>query len=108
MTGYPSEPRIYFDHNASAPLRDEAREAMIAALEAGVQGLRLSPGNIREETKIKQVAVAAKERGIPIRIGVNAGSLGKDLQRKYGEPTAEALVNSWPMITSRCGAWWYA
>lgn len=66
----------------------------LAALEAGVQGLRLNPGNIRKEEQIKTVARAAKERGVPIRIGVNAGSLDKDLLEKYGSPVPEALVES--------------
>ncbi len=66
----------------------------LASLEAGVQGLRLNPGNIRDEKKIKEVAVAAKERGIPIRIGVNGGSLDKDLLAKYGTATPEAMVES--------------
>ena len=66
----------------------------LAAIEAGVQGLRLNPGNIRKEEHIKEVAVAAKERGIPIRVGVNAGSLDKDLLEKYGAPVPEALVES--------------
>ncbi len=66
----------------------------LAALEAGVQGLRLNPGNIRNEEHIKTVARAAKERGVPIRVGVNAGSLDKDLLAKHGSPTPAALVES--------------
>ncbi|HEX2057194.1 MAG TPA: flavodoxin-dependent (E)-4-hydroxy-3-methylbut-2-enyl-diphosphate synthase [Actinomycetota bacterium] len=66
----------------------------IMALEAGVHGLRLNPGNMRNPKHVEEVAVAAKERGIPIRIGVNAGSLDKRLVAKYGRPTAEALVES--------------
>lgn len=66
----------------------------LAALEAGVQGLRLNPGNIRDENHIKTVARAAMERGVPIRIGVNAGSLDKDLLARYGGPVPEALVAS--------------
>jgi (E)-4-hydroxy-3-methylbut-2-enyl-diphosphate synthase len=66
----------------------------LAALEAGVQGLRLNPGNIRKPEHIKAVAVAAGERGIPIRVGVNAGSLDKDLLEKHGGPIPEALVES--------------
>ncbi len=66
----------------------------LAALEAGVQGLRLNPGNIRNEDHIKTVARAAAERGVPIRVGVNAGSLDKDLLAKHGAPTPEALVES--------------
>jgi (E)-4-hydroxy-3-methylbut-2-enyl-diphosphate synthase len=66
----------------------------LAAIEAGVSALRLNPGNIRNESHIKTVATAAKESGIPIRIGVNAGSLDKDLLDKYGGPVPEALVES--------------
>jgi len=66
----------------------------LAAIEAGVQGLRLNPGNIRKEEHIKTVAREAKDRGIPIRIGVNAGSLAKELLEKYGSPRPEALVES--------------
>ena len=66
----------------------------LAALEAGVQGLRLNPGNIRNEQHIKTVAREAKERGVPIRVGVNAGSLDKDLLDQYGGPVPEALVAS--------------
>jgi (E)-4-hydroxy-3-methylbut-2-enyl-diphosphate synthase len=66
----------------------------LAALEAGVDGLRLNPGNIRKEEQIKAVAQEAKDRGVPIRVGVNAGSLDKDLLQKFGGPVPEALVAS--------------
>jgi (E)-4-hydroxy-3-methylbut-2-enyl-diphosphate synthase len=66
----------------------------LAAIEAGVQGLRLNPGNIRNEEQIKLVAKECLKAEIPIRIGVNAGSLDKDLLDKYGEATPEALVES--------------
>ncbi len=66
----------------------------LAALEAGVQGLRLNPGNIRNEDQIKTVAKEAKDRGVPIRVGVNAGSLDKDLLAKFGSAVPEALVKS--------------
>jgi (E)-4-hydroxy-3-methylbut-2-enyl-diphosphate synthase len=66
----------------------------LAAIEAGVSGLRLNPGNIRNEKHIKDVATAAKSAGIPIRIGVNAGSLDKDLLEAHGGPVPEALVAS--------------
>ncbi|MFT5693996.1 MAG: (E)-4-hydroxy-3-methylbut-2-enyl-diphosphate synthase [Oceanicoccus sp.] len=62
--------------------------------EFGVDCLRINPGNIGNNKKIRAVVDAAKDKNIPIRIGVNAGSLEKDLQRKYGEPTPEALVES--------------
>jgi (E)-4-hydroxy-3-methylbut-2-enyl-diphosphate synthase len=66
----------------------------LAAIEAGVQGLRLNPGNIRKEDQIKTVAREAKDRGLPIRVGVNAGSLDKDLLERHGSPVPEALVES--------------
>ena len=66
----------------------------LAAIEAGVQGLRLNPGNIRNEDQIKQIAKECLSANIPIRIGVNAGSLDKDLLEKFGEATPEALVES--------------
>src|SRR5436190_20541321 len=66
----------------------------LAALEAGVHCLRLNPGNIRKADQIKQVAEEAKARGVPIRIGVNAGSLDPDLYDKHGGATAEAMVES--------------
>lgn len=69
------------------------RLAMMA-LEAGVQGLRLNPGNIRDEGQIRTVVREAADRHVPIRIGVNAGSLDKRLVAKYGGPTPEALVES--------------
>ncbi len=67
----------------------------LAAMEAGVQGLRLNPGNIRKPAHIKAVAAEAKDRGIPIRIGVNGGSLDPALYDKYGgRVTPEAMVES--------------
>ncbi len=67
----------------------------LAALEAGVQGLRLNPGNIRKPEHIKAVASECKDRGIPIRIGVNGGSLDPELYEKYGgKVTPEAMVES--------------
>jgi (E)-4-hydroxy-3-methylbut-2-enyl-diphosphate synthase len=66
----------------------------LAALEAGVQGLRLNPGNIRRPEHIKAVAVEARDRDVPIRIGVNAGSLDPALYEKYGGATPEAMVES--------------
>jgi len=66
----------------------------LAALEAGVAGLRLNPGNIRKPEHIKAVALAAAERGVSIRVGVNAGSLDKDLLAKHGAPVPAALVES--------------
>ncbi|MHC9038231.1 flavodoxin-dependent (E)-4-hydroxy-3-methylbut-2-enyl-diphosphate synthase, partial [Cobetia marina] len=62
--------------------------------ELGVDCLRINPGNIGREDRVRAVVSAARDNGIPIRIGVNAGSLEKDLQKKYGEPTPAALVES--------------
>ncbi len=66
----------------------------LEAIREGADGLRINPGNIGAKWKIKEVVTAAKERGIPIRVGVNAGSLEKELLRKYGHPKPEALVES--------------
>ena len=66
----------------------------LEAIKQGVDGLRLNPGNIGAKWKVKEVVAAAKEKNIPIRIGVNAGSLEKELLQKYGHPTPEALVES--------------
>jgi (E)-4-hydroxy-3-methylbut-2-enyl-diphosphate synthase len=66
----------------------------MAALEAGIQGLRINPGNIKYHDKVRLIAREAKARGVPIRIGVNAGSLEKELLARYGAPTPEALVES--------------
>lgn len=74
---------IHFDYKIALKVADY-----------GVDCLRINPGNIGKEERIKAVIDAAKANSIPIRIGVNAGSLEKDLQKKYGEPTAEALVES--------------
>ena len=69
-------------------------EMALAALEAGVQGLRLNPGNLRKPEEIRLVAREAKDRGVPIRIGVNAGSLHPDIYERFGGATPEALVES--------------
>ncbi len=66
----------------------------LAAMEAGVHGLRLNPGNIRRPEHIKAVAAEARDRGLPIRIGVNGGSLDPALYEKYGGLTADAMVES--------------
>ncbi len=66
----------------------------LAALEAGVQGLRLNPGNIRKPEHIKAVAAECRDRSVPIRIGVNAGSLDPDLYERHGGATPEAMVES--------------
>jgi (E)-4-hydroxy-3-methylbut-2-enyl-diphosphate synthase len=66
----------------------------LIALEQGVDGLRLNPGNIGTRQIVQDVVNVAKERSVPIRIGVNAGSLEKDLLAKYGGPTADGMVES--------------
>ena len=74
---------IHFDHRLA-----------IRSAENGIAKLRINPGNIGGEAKVRELADCAKERGIPIRIGVNSGSVEKDLLAKYGGPTAECLVES--------------
>ena len=66
----------------------------IAAAEGGASKIRINPGNIGGEERVKAVVDVCKDRNIPIRIGVNGGSLEKRLLEKYGHPTAEALVES--------------
>ena len=66
----------------------------LEAIRQGVDGLRINPGNIGAQWKVAEVVAACKDRNVPIRIGVNAGSLGKKLLEKYGHPTPEALVES--------------
>ncbi len=66
----------------------------LKVLEGGIDGLRLNPGNIGEKWKVAEVVKSAAERSVPIRIGVNAGSLEKELLERYGHPTAEAMVES--------------
>lgn len=74
---------IHFDYRIAVRVAD-----------SGADCLRINPGNIGREDRVKTVIDCARDHGIPIRIGVNAGSLEKDLQKKYGEPTPEALVES--------------
>jgi (E)-4-hydroxy-3-methylbut-2-enyl-diphosphate synthase len=74
---------IHFDYKIALKVADY-----------GVDCLRINPGNIGNEERVKAVVEKARDKNIPIRIGVNAGSLEKDLQVKYGEPTPEALVES--------------
>lgn len=74
---------IHFDHKIA-----------LKVAEYGVDCLRINPGNIGKKDKIREVVDCARDKNLPIRIGINAGSLEKDLQKKYGEPTPEALVES--------------
>jgi len=76
-----------------ADIHFDYRLAM-TVLAGGIDGLRLNPGNIGERWKVAEVVKAASERQVPIRIGVNAGSLEKELLAKFGHPTAEAMVES--------------
>ncbi|BDG04074.1 flavodoxin-dependent (E)-4-hydroxy-3-methylbut-2-enyl-diphosphate synthase [Anaeromyxobacter oryzae] len=66
----------------------------LAALAAGIHGVRLNPGNIGSKERVREVVKAARERSVPVRIGVNAGSLEKDIVEKHGWPTAEGMVES--------------
>jgi len=83
QTGVPIITDIHFSYKMA-----------LAALDAGVHGLRLNPGNIGGRERVERVVKAAAERSISIRIGVNAGSLEKQLLEKYGEPCADAMVES--------------
>jgi (E)-4-hydroxy-3-methylbut-2-enyl-diphosphate synthase len=83
QTRLPVVADIHFDHRLA-----------LKALAAGVHGLRINPGNIGGRTKVGEVVAAARERQVPIRIGVNSGSLEKDLLAKHGGSTAGALVES--------------
>jgi (E)-4-hydroxy-3-methylbut-2-enyl-diphosphate synthase len=81
--GIPMIADIHFDYRLA-----------IKSIEAGADGIRINPGNIGDAEKIKAVVMAAEDRGVAIRIGVNAGSLEKDLLMKYEHPTAAAMVES--------------
>lgn len=81
--GIPLVADIHFDYKLA-----------LAAADAGISKLRINPGNIGDEDRIKAVAVRCREKNIPIRIGINGGSLEKGLLAKYGSPTAEALCES--------------
>ena len=86
---------IHFDHRLA-----------LACAEAGVHKIRINPGNIGGEENVRAVARACADKGIPIRIGVNSGSIEKSLLRKYGAPTAEAMVESAQShvdMLTRCG-----
>jgi len=83
LTIMPLVADIHFDHRLA-----------LAALKAGADKLRINPGNIGSVQKVREVVKAARDRNVPIRIGVNAGSLEKELLRKHGWPTAGALVES--------------
>lgn len=82
-TNIPIVSDIHFDYKLA-----------LEAVKQGVDGMRINPGNIGAKYRIKAVVDAVKERGVPIRIGVNSGSLEKDILKKHGSPTAEALAES--------------
>jgi (E)-4-hydroxy-3-methylbut-2-enyl-diphosphate synthase len=82
-TSVPLVADIHFDHRLA-----------LMAIEAGVDKLRINPGNIGSRSKVVEVVAAARDRGIPIRIGVNSGSIPKEYLNKHGGPTPEALVES--------------
>jgi len=82
-TSIPLVADIHFDYRIA-----------LKVLEYGVDCLRINPGNIGRDDRVKAVISSARDKGVPLRIGVNAGSLGKELLRKYGEPNAEAMVES--------------
>lgn len=83
QTNIPIVADIHFDYRLA-----------LESIKQGIDGLRLNPGNIGETARVQEVVRAAKERNIPIRIGVNAGSLEKSILDKYGYPTAEGMVES--------------
>jgi (E)-4-hydroxy-3-methylbut-2-enyl-diphosphate synthase len=74
---------VHFDHRLA-----------ILALEAGIHGLRINPGTIHQQSKLKEIIVKARERGIPIRIGINAGSLEERILKRFGHASPEAMVES--------------
>jgi len=82
MTSIPLVADIHFDYKIALLVADTA------------DCLRINPGNIGKENRVQQIIQAAKDNNVPIRVGVNAGSLEKDLQKKYGEPNSDALVES--------------
>ena len=93
------------DANAIADIKKEIKIPLVAdihfdyrlavaSIQSGADKIRLNPGNIGGEENVKTVATLAKERGVPIRIGVNGGSLEKELLKKYGSPCPEAIVES--------------
>lgn len=83
MSPIPVVADIHFDYKLA-----------LQVLEGGIDGLRLNPGNIGDKWKVAEIVASAVERKVPIRIGVNAGSLEKELLQRYGHPSAEAMVES--------------
>ncbi|WP_026476041.1 flavodoxin-dependent (E)-4-hydroxy-3-methylbut-2-enyl-diphosphate synthase [Alkaliphilus transvaalensis] len=83
QTNIPIVADIHFDYRIA-----------LESIKQGIDALRINPGNIGDKKRVREVVKAAKEKNIPIRIGVNAGSLEKHLLEKYGHPTADAMVES--------------
>ena len=81
--GLPVVADIHFDYRLA-----------LAAVEAGADKIRINPGNIGDDERVRQVAVACKQAKVPIRIGVNSGSVEREILKRFGSPTAEALVES--------------
>ena len=110
------------DAGAAAALRDICKESplpvvadihfdyrlALAAVENGAAKIRINPGNIGGEDRVRAVAEACGARGVPIRIGINAGSLEKPLLEKYGAPTAEALVESAAIHADMLDRWGFS
>lgn len=82
-TNIPIVADIHFDYRLA-----------LEAIKNGIDGLRLNPGNIGDKDRVKRIVELAKERNIKIRVGVNAGSLEKELLERYGQPTSDAMVES--------------
>ena len=82
---------VHFDHRLA-----------LRALEAGVQGLRINPGTIHQRERLKEIIVEAKKRGVPVRIGINAGSLEEGILKRFGHATPEAMVESARECIKRC------
>ena len=97
MPAVPLVADIHFDYKIA-----------LAAVEAGIDKIRINPGNIGDASRVRAVADACKERGIPIRIGVNSGSLEKEILARHGSPTPEALAESalyHASLLEECGFW---
>ncbi len=83
-------------------------ELALKAMEKGAQGIRINPGNIGDEGKVREIVEEARRRGVVIRIGVNSGSLERELLEKYGAPTAQALAESALRWSEKFERWNYS
>ncbi|MEG0561698.1 MAG: flavodoxin-dependent (E)-4-hydroxy-3-methylbut-2-enyl-diphosphate synthase, partial [Cetobacterium sp.] len=86
-----SEIKKKIDIPLVADIHFDYRLALLA-IENGIDKLRINPGNIGDDKKVEEVVLKAKEKGVPIRIGVNSGSIEKGILEKYGKPTSEGMV----------------